>query len=243
MTASSFPAKAPRGRRLVTFVPLSLGLVSLGLAACQSAPPASPAALARLDAYVAQSARAAEEAHDYQGAASQYASLREDHPADVALTVGLSRNLRALGRTDEALKAIDEALRQAGAQAPLLLERGKVLIAAGQAERALTSLKEAAERAPDDWQVHDTLGIAHDRLERWEEAKAAYRRALDLSPDNPAVLANLGLSRALAGDLEEGLRLERQAASRPNTSAAMRETIRGNIALLEEMRAGRRTGG
>ncbi|HYD69883.1 tetratricopeptide repeat protein [Azospirillum sp.] len=211
-------------------------LLALILTACQTTAPSTSPALARLDDYVAATARNAEDARDYATAAQQYAALRDGQPGNVEATLGLSRNLRALGRTDTALTAIDETLKETGPRADLLLERGRVLLASGQAERALPPLKEAAGMAPQDWRVAETLGIAYDRLERWDEAAAAYRRALELSPGNPVVLNDLGLSRAMAGDLEEGLRLLRQAAAQPTDRPGVRETVRENIRFLEELR-------
>lgn len=226
--------------------PAGLALL-LALAACQTAtaptaPPAASPSVSKLDQYIAQNARAAEESRNYQVAAGQLAILHEDNPGDATVTLGLARNLRTLGRTEDALKALDDTLRHTGPQAPLLAERGKVLLAGGQAERALAPLREAAGLAPGDWQVANALGIAHDRLERFDEAETAYRQALALSPDNPEVLNNLGLSRALAGDLPAGLALLRQAAAAPGLPPGLRDNVRENLRLLEGLKAGRKAG-
>ena len=72
------------------------------------------------------------------------------------------------------------------------------------------------------------MGIAYDYVGRPVEAQASYDRALAQSPQNPAVLNNVALSRALAGDLEGGIAILEQQTKRPTAQAQVRQ----NLALL-----------
>ena len=191
----------------------------------------------RLDAYVARNAQSAEDNRDYAGALKHYASLRESDPGNALATAGMARNLRGLGRHEEAVKVVEETLgQQKSPPATLLLEHGRSLLAAGQPEKALATLKKASEADGKDWRIPNVQGIACDRLSLPEDAEVHYRRALTLSPDNPEILNNLGLSRALAGNLEEGLALVRQASEHPAARTATRDNARENIRLLESLR-------
>jgi Flp pilus assembly protein TadD len=50
------------------------------------------------------------------------------------------------------------------------------------------------------WRAWNALGRARDARRAWEEARAAYERALALAPDEGAVLNNFGMSKLSAGD-------------------------------------------
>jgi Flp pilus assembly protein TadD len=44
------------------------------------------------------------------------------------------------------------------------------------------------------WRVYYYDGIAHERLKQWDVAEKSFRRALELSPEEPSVLNYLGYS-------------------------------------------------
>lgn len=74
---------------------------------------------------------------------------------------------------------------------------------------------------PNDWRSYFSRGAARERLGRWPEAEADFRRALELSPDQPDVLNYLGYSWVDRGEhLQEGLAMIRRAAEiRPMSGA------------------------
>ncbi|MFP6747603.1 MAG: tetratricopeptide repeat protein, partial [Alphaproteobacteria bacterium] len=82
------------------------------------------------------------------------------------------------------------------------------------------------------WEIKAALGIAHDRLEMYEQAERRYRQALDLSPENAVVMNNLALSLAQAGRLDEAIDILDQASALPEATARMRQ----NLALLYAMK-------
>jgi protein O-GlcNAc transferase len=61
---------------------------------------------------------------------------------------------------------------------------------------------------------------AHFAARRFDDAAAAYRRALELQPRNAAIVHNLGVALAAAGRPDEGAERLREAASLDPTSAA-----------------------
>ncbi|MBV9495174.1 MAG: CHAT domain-containing protein [Acidobacteria bacterium] len=106
-----------------------------------------------------------------------------------------ARRLQLAGAAGDAVAAANadpaaEAQRTAGV----------ALLLAGEPENALTRLRTAAERAPNDAAIHSDLAAALDaagvRLERpslFAEALAAADGALRIEPDQPAALFNRAL--------------------------------------------------
>jgi TolB-like protein/DNA-binding winged helix-turn-helix (wHTH) protein/Flp pilus assembly protein TadD len=75
---------------------------------------------------------------------------------------------------------------------------------------ALDDAERAAEidpSLPGPWVVR---GILHLEAWRWEDAEAAFARALDLGPNDPNVLLEACYFRLYAGDMEAGLRYARR---------------------------------
>jgi Flp pilus assembly protein TadD len=105
---------------------------------------------------------------------------------------------------------------------------GKALADDGQLQRAQSVL--AQSDSPDDpnWSVVNTRGSIADQLGNHQAAQEFYETALKLSPGEPSVLSNLGLSYALSRDLPRAESAMRQAAASPR--ADMRE--RQNLALV-----------
>lgn len=73
--------------------------------------------------------------------------------------------------------------------------------------------------------------MAHRQAGYWRDSATLYRHALEVNPDNPTVLTNLGGEMGAAGRYEEAVRFSRAAlALRPNLTDA-----RFNLALYLEL--------
>ena len=94
--------------------------------------------------------------------------------------------------------------------------------------RSVELLNKALSLGEADWRSYAALGIANDHIGERMPALQAYEAALVLSPDNVAIINNMALSAALAGDMEEGTRLLERAATLPGATAQVRQ----NLALL-----------
>jgi tetratricopeptide (TPR) repeat protein len=75
--------------------------------------------------------------------------------------------------------------------------------------------------SPDDWRLYFSRGAGRQQLNRWPEAEADMRHALQLSPDQADVLNYLGYSWIDRGEhLQEGLAMiQRAVAIRPLSGA------------------------
>lgn len=65
------------------------------------------------------------------------------------------------------------------------------------------------------WPLYYRMGIAYERIKQWDKAEAAFKHALELSPDQPDVLNYLGYSWIdMNINLDEGLEMIRKAVER-----------------------------
>jgi Flp pilus assembly protein TadD len=67
----------------------------------------------------------------------------------------------------------------------------------GKAADAAMALARAEAEGQSDWRMLSIIGVTMDSLDKHSGAQDYYRKAIALSPDNPKILANLGLSYAL----------------------------------------------
>jgi len=204
------------------------GVALAVLAACQTttAPPAEPG----LNRYLLAAARNAEAEGDDRAAAAHYRALSVEQPSDRAVALALARSLRRSDAVDEAIERVRAALA-AGPDVGLLVELGKLQISAGHANEALAPLAQAVQLAANDPAPLHALGIAYDRLGRYEEAAAHYEQALKHDPGNAALLNNFAMSHALAGRLDRARDLLGRAVALPDAPAQ----VRANLALLKRL--------
>ena len=157
----------------------------------------------------------------YAAALAQLDQVPADDP--LAGLAGL-RRATLLDRLDRPEEAIAEFRRVAAAyptasQPPARL--GDMLRGRQRWAEAAAAYDEAIRRVPapvaGHWPLFYARGIARERNGTWPEAEADFRRALELSPEQPYVLNYLGYTWVERGEnLTEARRmLERAVALRP----------------------------
>lgn len=186
-------------------------------------------------------AATAEANNDWKGAVQHWRTLYSRHPEDKALALALARDLRYAGEAPLAADVIQQAIARQGRDPGLVAELGKAWLASGRQGLALKTLEEATVLAPGDWEAHSAYGVALDGSGRFAEARVAYDRALALSPDNPAVLNNLGLSQAMAGKLDDAVATLKKAEDQPQATMQVRQnlalllTLQGDVAAADRI--------
>lgn len=158
-------------------------------------------------------------------ATETYNRIPREDPAYVAAELGRTDALIAAGRVDAAI----EALQQLAKTVP---DRADIWGALGDTFRRQERYAEAADaydkaiatftaEEPGQWVVYYTRGIANERQKNWQKAEADFRKALELRPDQPAVLNYLGYSYLeMNTNLDEALgMIERAVAARPDDGA------------------------
>jgi Flp pilus assembly protein TadD len=179
--------------------------------------------------------------NDPANGADYYRGLYQRDPTNTAAAIGLLQNLRDMGSFDQARESAGKMLAANPDQPALVAELGKIELAAGRLKEAVQALERAIASDGRDWKSHSALGVAYDRQGEYVRAETAYREALALAPDNPTVLNNLALSKAMAGDLPGAQTLLQRASSANSADTRVRQNyalvlaLGGDIAQAEEL--------
>jgi tetratricopeptide (TPR) repeat protein len=106
--------------------------------------------------------------------------------------------LRDQGKTDEAAGLLKAMVAERPHRTDAAIALGDLYRHAERYADAEAAYGEAIARlgkpAPDDWRLFYARGMALERLNRWPEAEASLKKALELQPDQPLVLNYLGYS-------------------------------------------------
>jgi len=179
--------------------------------------------------------------------ATAYNSTPEP-PAELPAEVARAREYLAQGealldrgRTDEALRLLQEAVRLDPRYAPARNKLGVCHVRRGEMEQAKREFLAAIGIDPQFAPAYSNLGNLHQEAGRLEEAVAAYLRALEIDPDYAIAHHNLGVVYRRMGRVSESVehlkraaRLEygRGGAASPRRGPAARWAPLAWIALL-----------
>lgn len=138
--------------------------------------------------------------------------LPEDSVFYEAARIESARNLAQIEKVDEAIKRLTIAAREAEdpSQANLalanMLRFEKRWEEANEIYNIIIDGVEKPERR--HWSLFYSRAITFERTERWDDAEADFRKALELFPDQPLVLNYLGYSWVDKGlNLDEALQM------------------------------------
>ncbi len=163
-----------------------------------------------------------EEGGRYEDANAIFASISMDEPLYVSAVISHALNLNRLKQPDAAVELLDRAVADGFTHAQLMLALGDIErdrknwdAAAAAYTVAINAITTPEER---HWLFFFARGIANERGKHWPEAEADLRRALELKPDQPAVLNYLGYSYVDRGEnMDEGTEMIRRAVElKPN---------------------------
>lgn len=174
---------------------------------------------------VQESAQVEQAARPVEGA------QKAGRPSGPAGAIAEARSLRKSGQKGQALARLEAAQTQAPGDLALTRERGLLLLEVGQIDKAEPLLRQAIDPARPDWRIHSALGAALSAKGRQQEAQMELAKALQLAPDEPAVLNNLALSYALDGKSQHAEQLLRRASGQRASGETVQRT-RQNLALL-----------
>jgi tetratricopeptide (TPR) repeat protein len=158
-------------------------------------------ALSMLDEYpVAQTllGEIYEDIKRYDKAVAAYDALPEDSPLRPAAELRIANNLDDLDRREEAIQRLDSLIARRPGDYEALFTRGNILRGHERWSEAAESYTRALARIDKPDKQHWTLfyfrGIAFERAGEWAKAEPDFQKALQLQPDQPAVLNYLGYS-------------------------------------------------
>ena len=150
------------------------------------------------------------------------------NPKDGNAALAYGQALRANGQRAQAAAVLEQATIAHPGNKPLLALYGRALADNGNFQQAFDVLSKAHSPDNPDWRLLSVQGTCLDQMGRHEEARRYYVSALKITPDDPGVLSNLGLSYMLTKELPRAEETLRQAYASPRASARVRQ----NLALV-----------
>ena len=147
------------------------------------------------------------------------------NPADLEAAIRLTSAVRKMGNASQAVD-IAQMARQMHPRDPYLLaEYAASLIADERGTEAMKPLQEGLRSTPAYGRLWSLMGAALDQQEKYDDARRHYDRALKITPNDPNVLANMGLSFALQGDAATAEQWLRRAAAQPGAGPGVEQNL------------------
>ncbi|MGO7922435.1 tetratricopeptide repeat protein [Rhizobium ruizarguesonis] len=168
------------------------------------------------------------DATELRSATDRLGQAYEKNPRDPVTGVNYANLLRMNGRDTQALAVMQQVAIANPGDCNVLAAYGKAQAAAGQFQQALDTIGRAQTPDRPDWKLVSAQGAILDQMGRASDARQRYRDALDIQPNEPSILSNLGMSYVLTGDLRTAETYLRSAASQPTADSRVRQ----NLALV-----------
>ncbi|WP_127520286.1 tetratricopeptide repeat protein [Mesorhizobium sp. Z1-4] len=198
-------------------------ILALGLAGCASKK-LTTGSIDRTSSRPVESLSQAEVDAELQSLGSAYTKNTKN--ANVAMRYAAV--LQMAGRTDQALAVMRKAAIDFPQERSVLAAYGKALASAGQFEPALDAVRRAQTPEYPDWKLVSAEAAILDQLGQRAKARELYGKALELRPQDPSILSNLGMSYVLEGDLKTAEKHMRAAVQAPGADSRVRQ----NLALV-----------
>ena len=163
-----------------------------------------------------------------QRAAEVYGERYRTNPKDAANAVAYGQVLRANGQREQAVAVLEQATLANPGNKAVLAAYGRALADNGNSQAAFDVLGRAHSPANPDWRILSVQGTTLDKMGKHEEARRYYTTALNIVPEEPSVLSNLGLSYMLTRELPQAEETLRRAHSNPRADGRVRQ----NLALV-----------
>lgn len=216
------PARPPRrARRLAAL--LCLSLAGAGLAGCKSTGDATGS--------INTSATLPKDPSALHARVGELGKRYEGRPEDANAAVAYAAGLRAESRYAQAVAVLQDAVARNPGNLAVIGAYGKALADAGRLKDAATALERAHTPDKPNWTILSAQGSVADQMGDHVRAQQFYEAALKISPGEPGVMSNLGLSYALSKDLPRAETTLRQASRDPRADARVRQNLALVLAL------------
>ena len=167
------------------------------------------------------------QAGDVRGARREFTAALKVNPAFYPAEAGLAYASLADRDFADAVARFDRVLKRSARYVPALVGKGDALAGAGRLDDAVRNFREALSADPSLSEVgrrlevlafraqQATLTAARQAFEagRFDEAAAAYQRAIDVSPDSGLLYRELASVERKKGDADQALEHARKAVA------------------------------
>src|SRR6267142_6189729 len=168
---------------------------------------------------------------DPRRAVEVYGERYRANPKDAEAALAYGQALRATGQRAQAVAVLEQATIAHPGNKVLLAGYGRALADNGNFKQAFDVLGRAHSPDNPDWRILSVQGTALDQLGRHDEARRYYASALQIVPEEPSVLSNLGLSYVLSKELPKAEETLRRAQATGRADARVRQNLALAVAL------------
>lgn len=134
----------------------------------------------------------------YDEALEAYGKVPASSPLHVNAEMEQAVALQQLDRKEEALAKLKAIVAENPKNYDAIVTLGNLYRANSDFANAATTYDQAIalldNPGPGNWRIFYYDGISHERLKQWDVAEKLFRKALELSPNEPSVLNYLGYS-------------------------------------------------
>jgi Flp pilus assembly protein TadD len=162
---------------------------------------------------------------DPRRAVDAYGERYRSNPKDAEAARAYGQALRASGQRAQAVAVLEQATIAHSGNKALLAAYGRALADNGNFQQSFDVLSKAHSPDNPDWRILSVQGTALDQMGRHDDARRYYASALKISPDQPSVLSNLGLSYVLSKDLPKAEETLRRAYANARADARVRQNL------------------
>jgi Flp pilus assembly protein TadD len=107
-----------------------------------------------------------------------------------------------------------------------VLKLGQVQVARGASDQAIKTYQTYVQNNPRNANFHIVLGQLYERLSKWDQAKEAYQKALEIQPDNPLASNNMAyVMLQEGGNVDVALTMAQTARRGDPSSANFADTL------------------
>jgi tetratricopeptide (TPR) repeat protein len=178
---------------------------------------------------------------NFTEAAAHYQRIVSREPDNVNACIGLGSALCILGRTDEAVKALDDCITRMPNQAGLYLERGlcRQSKRPPDLKRAEQDYRMALAVDPGNAPAHNQLGLLYQSIGNQDAAMTEFKAAIEADPDMFAAYNNLGASLIAVGDYNGAISFIQQAIKKRPALRGLNLYQNLGVAFLQAGKYGR----
>jgi tetratricopeptide (TPR) repeat protein len=132
---------------------------------------------------------------------SAVAGIMRAHPSFTTASGIFASMQRDTGDLPGAISTLEDVVRHGNADQSVMVVLAGYLQELGALDRSAALLDAVVAAHPDYAEAYNSLGIVYSRQGRHAEARAAYRKVLELDPTSAKAYENLGVDELGAGDL------------------------------------------
>ncbi len=176
-------------------------------------------------------AESMQKSRDFETAKKLYQQILETSPNHIEARLGLSTIYTQEGKSTDAINLLEETLKLHPQNSSVLKALGKAYISTNNGEKGEKIYKQLYALQPEDVITLNGLGICSDLKSQHSQAQTWYRKALEKDPNNISVQSNFGLSLALEGRVEEGIKRLTQLSQQPKATPNVKHNLAVAYAL------------